>query len=78
MKARFIVALDFDAQGRWGNAPQEEEAKIQNVRFNLEEALQAFVADNSHLLPIKSYSLVLRERRGAETTDLTKLKLRRS
>ena len=81
MKGRFIFIVDFDAKGRWGSGPEEVETAIDDERFKLEELVDDFIhtsqSHQNHLAYVSS-SFAVRERRGKQLSDLTKMKLRRS
>ena len=81
MKARYIVIMDFDTDGRWGNTSTEINTTIENEQYDLQETLLKFMntsMENQKHVEYKSMSVTVRERRGNEISDLSKMKLRKS
>ena len=67
MKARGIVVIDYDIEGGFKEAA-EEQAK-------LEQAIQDIVKDNKRVV---FHQVDMKERRGDQSPDISKMKFRQN
>lgn len=65
MKARGIVVIDYDIEGGFKEAAEEQQ--------RLEEAVQAIVKGNNRVV---FHQVDMKERRGDVPPDITKMKFR--
>jgi len=65
MKVRAICLIDYDIDGGFREAAEEED--------KLEKAIKALVDDNKRVV---HYQLEMRERRGNAAPDISKMKFR--